>query len=278
MKYKIFAIDLDGTLLNWKKSINNFNFNALKSYCDAGGMPVVITGRAPDSAKIYIKQIEKATNCKIKYLATLNGNIIEDLSSNEIIYSTTIPAALCEKLYHISLKYNLVFWPYTVEGIRKDYVEIYGPKSFSMCVQHFHKGIKIVRPRVYRANESYKINIINNGAKAYRLFKAYKYVVNNLQDELDIAFTSKWVFEVTMKNSNKGNAIAIIADRENIPLENVAAIGDSANDISMFKVVGHPIGAKNNNQVITEYVDYIVKDPGDESVAKAIMEDLIHEK
>ena len=277
MKYKIFAIDLDGTLLNWKKSINSLNFKALKSYCDAGGMPVIITGRAPDSAKKYITQIEKKINHKIKYLGSLNGNIVEDLSLNEIIYSKSVPSFLCEKLYHIAMKYNLVFWPYTVEGIEKEYVEIYGPKSFSMIVQHFHKGTKIVRPRVYRAHQSYKINIINNGSKSYKLFKAYKYIVNNLQDELDIAFTSKWVFEITMKNSNKGKAIKIIADRENINLENVAAIGDSANDIPMFKVVGHPIGSRSSHHAITEYVDYIVKDGAEECVAKAIMEDLLHE-
>jgi hypothetical protein len=109
MKYKLFAIDLDGTLLSKNKKIKEENLIAIKDYQNLGGEPVIITGKEVSSAKYYIDIINKYTGHKIKYLAALNGNIIIDLLTDEIIYSQKLDNDICQKIYNIVQKNKICF-------------------------------------------------------------------------------------------------------------------------------------------------------------------------
>ena len=46
MKYKLIALDLDGTLLDNNKNISSANLEALKKAKDNGAKVVIITGRS----------------------------------------------------------------------------------------------------------------------------------------------------------------------------------------------------------------------------------------
>jgi hydroxymethylpyrimidine pyrophosphatase-like HAD family hydrolase len=84
MKYKLFGIDLDGTLLSKNKKISNKNLQAINRYINAGGMPVIITGRSFVSAKLYVKEIEEYCQTKLNFLVGFNGAYIHNLKTNEI--------------------------------------------------------------------------------------------------------------------------------------------------------------------------------------------------
>lgn len=55
---------------------------------------------------------------------------------------------------------------------------------------------------------------------------------------------------VILKECNKGAGITRIAELVDVPLENVAYIGDSTGDLTALKVVGHPFCPANANAAV----------------------------
>jgi HAD superfamily hydrolase (TIGR01484 family) len=83
-KYKLLAIDLDGTLLSKFKRISQSNFKALKTYVNQGGTPVITTGRSIVSAEKFANKIADYVGNKSEYIIAFNGAYIKNLQNNEI--------------------------------------------------------------------------------------------------------------------------------------------------------------------------------------------------
>jgi hydroxymethylpyrimidine pyrophosphatase-like HAD family hydrolase len=84
MKYKLFGIDLDGTLLSKNKKISAENLKAISRYVNDGGIPVIITGRSFVSSKKYVSEIEEYTQTEMPFLIGFNGAYIYDRKNHRI--------------------------------------------------------------------------------------------------------------------------------------------------------------------------------------------------
>ncbi len=72
------------------------------------------------------------------------------------------------------------------------------------------------------------------------------------------------------KGVSKGNAIKILCDLYDIDREEVIAIGDNENDISMIEYAGMGIAVGNAAEALKAKADYITGDYLDDGVAEAI--------
>ncbi len=271
MKYKLFAIDLDGTLLSKNKKIKKENLIALKKYQDSGGEPVIITGKEVSSAKYYINIINGYTGHKIKYLGALNGNIIIDLLTDEIIYSQKLENDICKKIYDIVERNKICFWPYIVGLIEKNIIPITGFKVYKIITK-FNLKNKIIKLKKYENMTCYKINIISTSFFQRKIKNTYQEIIDTFtKNEIDVSKTSTLMLEVVKHGSNKGNALEIICEKLNIDLKETATIGDSFNDVPMFIKSGMAIGAKiHKSYRVKEYVDEIMQTKKHDGVAMAI--------
>ncbi len=276
MKYKLFAIDLDGTLLSKNKKIKIENLVALKKYQDLGGEPVIITGKEVSSAKYYINIINEYTGHKIKYLAALNGNIIIDLINDKVIYLQTLDNDICERVYNIVQKNKICFWPYIVGTIEKNIIPITGFKCVK-TITRFNLKNKVIKLKQYEKMECYKINIISTSFFDRKIKKTYREIINSFKDgEVDVYQTATLMIEIVKHNSNKGNALEIIAKKLKIELSETASIGDSFNDIPMFLKSGLAIGVKlHNSHRFEKNVSQIMQTKNDDGVAMAINDILL---
>jgi hydroxymethylpyrimidine pyrophosphatase-like HAD family hydrolase len=106
MKYKLLAIDLDGTLLSKTKHISNKNLDELKKYIEQDGTPILTTGRSIISSQKFVDQIDEYTGYQSKYVVSFNGAHIKDLVNNKII-SFTIPHEIGLQLKKYAADNNL---------------------------------------------------------------------------------------------------------------------------------------------------------------------------
>ena len=97
MKYKLLAIDLDGTLLKRHRKITKNNFKALKAFNDAGGQIIISTGRAITSARRVANRIENYIGTKIPYIISLCGSVIYD-DKNKIVSEKLINPEITKKI------------------------------------------------------------------------------------------------------------------------------------------------------------------------------------
>lgn len=76
--------------------------------------------------------------------------------------------------------------------------------------------------------------------------------------------------EVTNVNAQKGIALEAYAKIKEIPMENVMAIGDNFNDLSMFKRVGRSVAMGSAPREIKEFCTHQTKANDEDGVALAI--------
>lgn len=91
---------------------------------------------------------------------------------------------------------------------------------------------------------------------------------------ITLVSSSKNNFEILNSESSKGNAIEFIANSLNIPLDDVMAIGDNFNDISMFEKVKYSVAMGNAEEDVKKVCKFITLENDDNGVAHAINEHL----
>jgi HAD superfamily hydrolase (TIGR01484 family) len=106
LKYKLLAVDLDGTLLSKSKRISTNNLDALQRYTSNGGTCVVMTGRSITSAERYTKQIDDFAQNQSKYIIALNGAYIKNLLTGETI-TNLIDADIVKDIYAYGKEHHL---------------------------------------------------------------------------------------------------------------------------------------------------------------------------
>ncbi|WP_412032189.1 Cof-type HAD-IIB family hydrolase [Malacoplasma muris] len=247
MNYKVAMIDLDGTLLHNRTSISQTNLEALKKYKDNGGDIVIATGRWPLSSFVFNKTIEEFVGSPNKYLVTLNGALIYQLSDNTLIYEQAIDDEIFEKILELRKKFNLAMWIYSKEGIDNKLIHSY-KIPFKWFISKFNYG-KIINHRGEKL-KTYKILFGSFNRK--KIDDVYSWLDKYFCDYLNIIRTSKKVIEVTHKNVDKGFALEFISKKENIKKQNIVCFGDSGNDVSMFINSGFKVCLNRNNQDLSK--------------------------
>ena len=96
---------------------------------------------------------------------------------------------------------------------------------------------------------------------------------NKIQNESNFSVVSSMFpnsFEVMPCGTSKGNGVKVLADKYNIPPEEIICVGDSENDISMIQYAGLGIAMGNATEEVKMAADYITDTNENEGVAKAI--------
>lgn len=81
---------------------------------------------------------------------------------------------------------------------------------------------------------------------------------------------SGFAYHISDKNVSKGKALEYIADHLGIPAKEFAVLGDSENDIEMFKVAGFRIAVANADIRLKELADLITPSNDGDGVVDAL--------
>ena len=278
MDIKVIATDLDGTLLYRRALISKKNLVALNKFINQGGIVCFLTGRCFISAKKIADRFETKTGNKIQYISCLKGAILFDNVNNLFLYKNEINKDISTKIFNIIRKNDCVFGAYLASDLEtSNRMVIYGANKL---IKFFHwlkifKNYEIINQ--WNNNDvTYKINI--SGIKISpsgllhkkRLNKANNEIRAALLDQIDLSLTSKYMYEITRKNSNKGEAIKYISQLLNISTNNFATFGDSENDIDMFKNSGLAIAIGTKSKALIHNATHVIFGPQKNAVAKGI--------
>lgn len=85
-----------------------------------------------------------------------------------------------------------------------------------------------------------------------------------------IAQSQTYYLDVTALEANKGDGVATLAKAFGVPLEQVAVLGDQANDLPMLKRAGLPIVMANAPDAVKEQISVQTRSNADDGVAHAI--------
>jgi Cof subfamily protein (haloacid dehalogenase superfamily) len=268
-KIKLFATDLDGTLLDQRHILRDDTRSALFSLYKKGIILVAATGRARSSIPETVKSLEG-----LKYLITVNGAKLFLNKTGELIYEKYLSAAALDSVLHLLSDPEVmmeIFWddiPH-VELNKYNKAKDYGiPRWFSNYFFDSRAPLENFLSAV-RENE-HKIENINFvfGSDAVKE-RVYKDLYKN-RDLFALTSAFSFNYEIGAAGVNKGAAVDFIAKCEGILPEETICFGDNDNDVTMIEYAGIGVATANAVPGVLAAADHVTEDNENEGVAKAL--------
>ncbi|WP_178197653.1 Cof-type HAD-IIB family hydrolase [Ligilactobacillus sp. Marseille-Q7487] len=283
---QIIASDMDGTMLNDEMVISKFNADAVKHAQAKGVHFIVSSGRAYREIKPLIEAA--GFNCP---MITMNGALVLDENGN-VLSSAPLSDQLAKKIILNLKKKGLYFEVICSKGVCSDdkakRIENFAELLASISPETPYKlAVALASARMELMNINYVDDYFDlTDDPKVDIFKIVAFsqqgpeVLNPIREELlknpSIVVTSSGPgnIEINHINAQKGIALQAYADRLNVPLDNVMAIGDNNNDVSMLKVAGISYAMGNGTQEVKKIAKYIADLNTADGVGKAIEEQL----
>ena len=277
------ATDMDGTLLNSQEKISEANAAAIKKAQAAGLQVVVATGRAYDEARHLLG--EAGIKCPV---ISVNGAVVWD-EEGKIVSS--IPMSMPEfKQARMTLdKQQLHYEIYTNKGLYTKSAEVSVATLADIILSampHLDKD-RVIQQAKERFTLDYIVTV-NDYDVLYDdpEIEIYKILVfsaeidkltsagETIKSETTLAVTSSGHgnVEITNKKAQKGIALETFVNERHLSLQHTMAMGDSYNDVSMFKKVGRPIAMGNAVQAIKDICGEVTLTNEENGVAHAILQ------
>ncbi|MHC1682058.1 MAG: Cof-type HAD-IIB family hydrolase [Clostridiaceae bacterium] len=277
MEYKLVCIDMDGTLLNSKHKITETTKKVLQKAHDLGVHIVISTGRVYVNAESYSNLI----GVKSPVIAS-NGAFVKEKDRDEAIFK----GYLSEEL---SLKLLKIFYKYKVAPSFSTPEKVYTNDIFMVLFIFFMKlrgkmkdefNMDFIKSRNHwdeviakEKGNLIKCEVMNKNEEKLRLVRKELEKI----EEIEIASSSKHNIEITCKGVSKGSAVKKLAEFYNINEEEIIAIGDSENDLSMIEYAGLGIAMGNAIEKVKEKANFITDSNDNEGVANAIKKFVLKE-
>ena len=263
-KYAIFS-DIDGTIItseykNIKKnneSLAKLNENISFVFC---------TG----NAAFFTKMTTLSKELNVRYAITSNGASIYDYKESKYLFKSKMDKNDSQKLLDKANELNMTvgWWDedkfYHNSKCDEKYISIL--ESIIDDKSLIIKTDKIV-------NEPFKIEFYNAPTKVADIFLEFA-----SQFDLEVARMANGHVEITNKEVSKGFGVKWFCENNNIDLTNTCSIGDSANDIPMFRITKHSYVMANAANEIKLKANRFTSSVEQDGFGEAIVDFIYREK
>jgi len=259
--YRIFAVDVDGTLCVPGSKIPDRVVESLRECSKADILVVLATGKRFSSIQ-HLCGILGIQGPVI----TCNGAIVLKAGTQEVVSAEYIDSS----------SYRSIITTLVSEG--RDDIAVFTDMGIVCTAANLASSIldSIGEPTTHLVDsllglESEKV------AKVLLAFKnrdalraAHDRYVRECGAELAIMATSETFLEFMARGVSKGNALAELATTSGVPGSQIACVGDSDNDLSMFEVAGLSMAVANASEKVLQTADLTVPSASASGVAAAV--------
>ena len=262
----LVAVDMDGTLLHNDKSISDYTINVLRKIVEKGILLVPASGRPLNGMKAAVLNNVKG----IKYAICSNGAMLMDVQKEKSISETGIPIEKALEALTYLEQFPVAVYVHTDRGtFRAEGWEKTGLSEKYPYIRFSEGNVKNLREFLRTS----RVNVMKMGAYI---------LTDNLAQKLlekgspipGIAFlrTGDGIIELNSTNASKGNALYILCEKLGIQLENVLAIGDNENDISMLQAAGISAAMRNAEDDVKQAAKFVAGNNEEDGAAHFLEE------
>lgn len=266
MEYKLIVTDMDGTLLNSKGEVSEENVSALKELRDRGIHVAIATGRIYTTARVYAKHLGLLTP-----IICCNGAMVKNLENDKEIYTNPMSKEDCLKVIDICREHGLYFHFYSDDTI-------YGEKLENKMLYFSEWG------KTLDEEDRIKIELVKDSKEVIERETIYKFgiqddnvellnrIANVINSTLDVEAHKSLsnMLDIMNKGVTKGKAIENLASSLGVKQEEIIAIGDNENDLSMITYAGLGVAMGNAEEKVKAASDYITDTNDNHGVAKVV--------
>ncbi|WP_411738966.1 HAD family hydrolase [Peribacillus sp. S4] len=264
MANKAIVLDLDGTTLNERNTVNETLEQYIGVLRESGKLIFIATGRTLEEVRDVLPAGMEADG-----MVTANGmsvfigkeQIVEHALSTELVEELVAKAGAEEIFYEV----------HPNEGTRmallkdKDYMVKQGliPKPGTVDENEWLSRQDAVEDKI-RWSEQLdiksvaKIYFFSNEMNTIRKWKAELGKIKQY-NAFTTASSTHHNVEVTVEGITKATGVQLLLKHFQLAPEEILAVGDGENDLPLFKLAGHCVAMKNATDLVKEQADEVTE-------------------
>jgi len=259
MKYKLMAVDIDGTLLNSRNELTWKTKFAIRQAVERGLIFTICTGRSIQGVQPIIKEL----GIDLPFI-TYNGAMIVMGKSREILYEKKLSPEDSIAIIDLGLKFDttVVAW---VDN--KLFVNKLNERAESYSKLNNTPAVQFTDPREIIEDGATKILWYDTAENINRFEKEME---EYLGDTVNFHTSQPVFLEFVNKEATKANAMEALGRYFNVTREEMIAVGDGYNDISMLCYAGLGVAMGNAPEEVKKIAGYVTCSNDNDGVAHVI--------
>ncbi len=274
MIVRMICTDLDGTLLRSDKAVSRYSLEVLKKASEKGVFIVPVTGRHLGGIPKEI--LEQG----VRYAIFSNGAGLYDLSVGKMLKEECIPESIMAELIPLFPELDVMSDLFTAENAFTDSrcLDVLNDVDASDAVKAYIRNSRVLTDSItefYTERRPNVEKITVNFRKINGEFKNRDVLLSILKkydEELVYVTGGANNIEITSKKATKGMCIKTLSEVTGIPLSEIAALGDTENDLSILETVGISTAMLNADRNVKELCRFTTEQDNDSDGAAKFIE------
>lgn len=263
MKYRLVALDVDGTLIDNNNKITQKTKDAIQKASQKGIVITISTGRPIQATLPLLDELE----IDMPFIA-YNGAMVVLGKSGEILYDMSLEPGDAQEIYQLGLEYDTTIMVWSKNRLyvsRSDErARLYGkqartaPELLTSPGTVFQRGVT----KILWYDDVPTIN------------RYVEEMSSRLKCDVNYHTSKPFYLEFVNKNVSKSLALQKIGEHYGISREEMIAIGDGFNDLSMIEYADLGVAMGNADVEIKNRADYVTLG-NDEDGAAVVIEKFV---
>ena len=262
MKYKIIALDIDGTLNSSKHKILPETREALIAAQEKGLKVVLASGRPTPGMMNLAKELEleKFGGFVLSY----NGGRITNIKTGEVIYEVFLTPEEAHEIYDLAKENNVNIMAYDGEDIiTEDHDEYIQIEAHINTMQ-------------IKKTDNFKGAVVNHTIKTLTtgtpevIAEIEKNYIEKFGDRFSICRSMPFFLEVMPQGINKAASLERLLESLNMTPSDMIACGDGFNDVEMIKYAGLGVAMGNAVDEVKIASDYVTRSNDENGIVDVI--------
>ncbi|MGG4093571.1 Cof-type HAD-IIB family hydrolase [Paenibacillus lautus] len=237
-KYKLIALDLDGTLLTDEKQITEETKKWLQYAVDHGVKVIFSTGRGLQTTKGFLNELGLDSP-----MVLLNGAEVWE-GPDRLKKRVFLPRDTVRDMHAIAAERGEWYWGYSVESLTGD--KDWTSEMFERDWMKFGIG----------SNDQQKLAEIKEELLSWGTLEVTRSALSNM--------------EISVKGITKESGVREVCQMLGFSMSDVIAMGDSDNDAKLLKAAGLGVAMANGEDYIKSIADVITATNNEDGVVQAI--------
>lgn len=251
--------DVDGTLVTQSKELTARAIEAVKKLHERGVLFAITSGRPPRGMRMLVHPLDLRGP-----IAAFNGGIIVQPDMT-IVDERAVPADIAPAVVDAIRAHGLDPWVY--RGAEWYVTDPGAPHvareaatvQFQPTVVPGYDGLLDRAVKIVGVSDDYD-----------KVARCEADVQQQFGTHVSAARSQPYYLDVTHPTANKGAVVERMSQYYQIPLEQIATLGDQPNDVLMFRRSGLSIAMGNASEQVQHQATYVTASNEDEGFAKAV--------
>lgn len=259
MKYKLMAVDIDGTLLNDNSELTENTRNKIKKAVERGLVFTIASGRPIQG----IEGLNRQLNLDVPYI-TYNGAMVVMGKSRQIIYQRNLSPEDSRDIVDLAREYNVTCMVWKDNRL---FVS-----EINELVNKYTQISSVVPNKIDNLEK-----LLENGVTkilwydtAEKIAEYQSKIGQYISKNVNFHPSRPYFMEFVDVKASKAIAMEQIGNHYGIKQSQMIAVGDGFNDLSMIEYAGLGVAMANAPEEVKKRADYITLSNEEDGVAHVI--------